>query len=203
MAKPEANDEIQNTDMSDSVRTIENPVTGERVTFTNRGEDTNGDRIELDIVAKPHAIGPPEHVHEHQKESFEILSGRVSGTLDGEPFSVESGESFVIPAGTPHRWWNAGDEELHARIVVEPAMEFGEFLETLYGLAADGKTNSKGVPNPLQMAVIADHYWETNHLASPPAPIQHLAFGLLAPLGRLLGYRAYYPEYSAQLSSGV
>lgn len=48
------------------------------------------------------------------------------------------------------------------------------------------------------MAVIADHYWETNHLVTPPAPIQKLVFGLLAPLGRLIGYRAFYLEYSTR-----
>jgi quercetin dioxygenase-like cupin family protein len=91
---------------------IENPVTGERVTFTKRSEDTGGERIEFEIVAEAHAIGPPEHIHEHPEESFAILYGRVGGTLDGDIFSVEAGESFVIAAGTPHRWWNEGEEEL-------------------------------------------------------------------------------------------
>ena len=176
--------------------TIENPITGERVTFLRRSEDTDGELVEFEVVAEPFATGPPEHVHERQEESFEILEGTVTGTLGGEPFTVSAGESFGIPAGTPHRWWNDGEEELRARVEVRPALEFSEFLETLYGLATDGKTNAKGIPNPLQMAVIADHYWETNHLAGPPVPVQRLAFGILAPLGRRLGYRAYYPEYS-------
>lgn len=177
---------------------IENPIAGERVTFLRRGEDTDGELVELELVADPFAAGPPEHVHENQDESFEILAGTVTGTLDGEPFTASAGESFVISAGTPHRWWNDGHEALRARVEVRPAMEIAEFLETVYGLAADGKTNAKGIPNPLQMAVIADHYWETNHLVSPPAPIQKLVFGLLAPIGRLIGYRASYPEYSSQ-----
>ncbi|WP_458209185.1 cupin domain-containing protein [Haladaptatus sp. NG-SE-30] len=175
---------------------IENPITGERVVFLRRGEETDGELVELEIVAEPFAAGPPEHVHERQRESFEVVAGSVTGTLDGEPFTVSAGESFVIPAGTPHRWWNDGDQELRARVEVRPALEFAEFLETVYGLAADGKTNAKGIPNPLQMAVIADHYWETNHLASPSALIQKPTFKLLAPFGRLLGYRPHYPEYS-------
>ena len=168
MDESRQNEETQINPGSNSAQMIENPVTGERVTFTKRSEDTNGERVEFEIVAEPHATGPPEQVHENQEEYFEILSGRVSGTLDGTPFSVEAGESFVITAGTPHRWWNEGNDEQHPRVVVEPALEFTESLETLYGLAADGKTNSKGIPNPLQKAVIAYHYWETNHLASPP-----------------------------------
>jgi mannose-6-phosphate isomerase-like protein (cupin superfamily) len=186
---------------NEAVSVIENPVTGERVTFLRRGEDTDGELVELEISAEPFAIGPPAHVHEHQVETFEILEGSVTGTLDEEPFTLSASESFVIPAGTPHRWWNDGEEELRARVEVRPALEFAEFLETVYGLAADGETNANGVPNPLQMAVIADHYWETNHLASPPAPIQKLAFHVLAPIGRLLGYRAYYAKYSPRTST--
>lgn len=179
----------------ESSQMIENPVAGERVTFLRRASDTDGELVELELVAEPLAVGPPEHVHEHQEESFEILAGSITGTLDGEPFTASTGESFVVPAGTPHRWWNDEEEQLRAHVEVRPALEIAEFLETVYGLTADGKTNAKGIPNPLQLAVIADHYWETNHLASPPAPVQKLVFGVLAPIGRLLGYRAYYHEY--------
>lgn len=182
----------------ESSQVIENPIAGERVTFLRRRDDTDGELVELELVAEPFAAGPPEHVHDHQEERFEILAGSVTGTLDGKPFTATAGDSLVVSAGTPHQWWNDGEEELRARVEVRPALEIAEFLETVYGLAADGKTNAKGIPNPLQMAVIADHYWETNHLVSPPAPIQKLVFSLLAPLGRLVGYRAFYPEYSSQ-----
>ncbi|MFC4436576.1 MULTISPECIES: cupin domain-containing protein [Natrialbaceae] len=188
----------ESTAESASSQVIENPIAGERVTFLRRGDDTDGELVELELVAEPFAAGPPEHVHDHQEEFFEILAGSVTGTLDGEPFTVSAGESFVVSAGTPHGWWNDRNEALRARVEVRPALEIAEFLETVYGLAADGKTNAKGIPNPLQMAVIADHYWETNDLVTPPDPIQKLVFGLLAPLGRLIGYRAFYPEYSTR-----
>lgn len=176
---------------------IENPVTGERVTFLQRGEDTDGDLLEFEVAAEPGAAGPPEHVHEQQEEFLEILSGTFTGVIDGEAVELTAGDTYTIPAGTPHRWWNAQDEELVARVEVRPALEMAEFLETLYGLAADGKVNDAGVPNPLQMAVVAQHYWDTNHLASPPTIVQKAAFAVLAPVGRLLGYSPYYPKYSS------
>ena len=67
------------------------------------------------------------------------------------------------------------------------------FLETIYGLAQDGKTDAKGMPNLLQLAVFASAYFDTNHLARPPLVVQRLLLGGLAVIGRLAGYRADYP----------
>ena len=35
-----------------------------------------------------------------------------------------------------------------------------------------------------------------NYLPSPPIALQKPLFALLAPVGKLMGYRASYPEYS-------
>jgi hypothetical protein len=59
----------------------------------------------------------------------------------------------------------------------------------------DGKLHEKGVPNLLQMAVIASERADEYRLVKPPWPVQQALFAVLAPAGRLLGYRARYPEY--------
>lgn len=184
------------TPSTDATDVIENPLMGERVTFLQRGEDTGGELLEIEVRAAPFASGPPAHVHEHQEEFLEILAGTFTALVDGEEVVLTAGDTYTIPAGTPHRWWNAHDEELVGRVEVRPALEMAAFLETVYGLARDGKLTSDGRGNPLQMAVVGQHYWDTNHLASPPAVVQKIAFAVLAPIGRRLGYRAYYPAYS-------
>src|SRR3712207_7154017 len=50
-------------------------------------------------------------------------------------------------------------------------------------LAADGKCNKKGLPNPLQLAVIGREFDKEGYLARPPLPIQRTLFGALAPIG--------------------
>ena len=72
------------------------------------------------------------------------------------------------------------------------------FFETFFGLAMDGKTNSKGLPNLLSMAVIMQEYAEEMRLARPPARVQRALFAPLAILGRRLGYRGWYPEYTSR-----
>ena len=86
----------------------------------------------------------------------------------------------------------AGDEEAHFVCEVRPALQFERLLETMFALAADGRTNRKGMPNPLQLAVIAQAHFDTVQLPFLPALLQRIALALGAPFGRLLGYSATY-----------
>lgn len=172
---------------------IENPIIGDRVVFRKTAAETNGELLELDIFARPGAPGPPEHIHPHQEERFTILAGTLVGRVAGRAVHAGPGEHFVVPPGTPHTWSNAGQTEFQVRVELRPAGRMDRFLETIYGLAKDGKTNAKGLPNPLQLAVFATAYFDANHLAKPPLIVQKVTLGFLAILGRLAGYRADYP----------
>jgi hypothetical protein len=83
------------------------------------------------------------------------------------------------------------------RCDVRPALQFEQLLETMFALAADGKTNKKGMPSPLRLAVIARAHFDVVRLPFPPAFVQRIGLALGAPLGRLFGYR---PTYDGALS---
>jgi hypothetical protein len=72
---------------------------------------------------------------------------------------------------------------------VRPALQFESLIETMFTLAAEGKTNRKGMPNPLRLAVIAKAHFDTVRLPFPPAVLQRAALALAAPIGKALGYR--------------
>jgi len=116
---------------------------------------------------------------------------------------ARAGDSVLVPAGTAHRFWNAGDERAHFVCEVRPALGFESLLETMFALAGDGKTNRKGMPNPLRLAVIAQAHFDTVRLPFPPAWMQRLGLALGAPLGRLLGYRSTYEGADAPAAFGV
>lgn len=177
--------------------TIENPVHGETVTFLKRARDTDGEFVRFEVRVEPGGSGPPEHVHENQEEYFQVLEGTLTGRVDGEPITLTAGDEYTIWPDTPHEWGNGSDdEELAVLAEVRPALQFEEMLETAYGLARDGVLDESGANDPLQMALFASEYWETNHLTSPPPLVQKAMAVVLAPVARLLGYQAYYPEYS-------
>jgi hypothetical protein len=96
----------------------------------------------------------------------------------------------VVEPGTPHRFWNAGDDDARFLCEVTPALDFESLIETMFTLAAEGKTNRKGMPNPLRLAVIARAHFDTVRLPFPPAWMQRAALAVGAAAGRAVGYRA-------------
>jgi Cupin domain len=131
-------------------------------------------------------------VHPSQDEQFEVLRGSVGFKIGGKKLVAGPGQRLRVPAGTPHKFWNAGDDEAHFVCEIRPALQFEQLIETMFSLAADGKTNRKGMPNPLRLAVIANKHFDTVRLPFPPAFVQRIGLAVGAPLGRLFGYGATY-----------
>jgi quercetin dioxygenase-like cupin family protein len=172
--------------------TIENPITGERIVFHKTSRDTNGEAVVVEVFVQPGGFVAATHVHPHQEERFQVLRGSVGYRLGRRRDVAGPGERFTVPRGTPHCFWNAGEEQAHFICEVRPALGFEQLLETMFALAADGKTNRKGMPSPLRLAVIARHHFDDVRLPFPPALVQRAGLALGAPLGRVLGYRPTY-----------
>ena len=95
-----------------------------------------------------------------------------------------------------HDWWNEGAVPAVVRVEVTPGERFAHLLETLFGLARGGYVNARGMPKPLQLALTATEFSDVVVLRKPPAVVQRVALGALAPIARRRGYRATYPSLS-------
>ena len=164
---------------------IKNPATGETVTFLV----TDAEKLELDMTAAKSSV--PNHVHPKLREHWDLREGTVRFRVGKDNRVLVAPASLDNPAGTPHRF--DSDGPIRTVVTYEPAGGFAEFLETIYALAAAGKTNKKGMPNILRSAVIARAHLDDYALPFPPLAVQRVLFALLAPLGRVLGYSARYP----------
>lgn len=184
-------------------QTIRNPATGERLTWSTVAADTDGRLVMGEMILPPGGSVAAEHVHPNQEERYEILAGELRVQVDGRERRAGPGDRVVVPVGRPHVWWNAGTEDARFRVEVTPALRFETFIETLFGLASDGRTDGKGIPDPLQLAVLMRAYREEIRLARPSPAIQTLLFGPLAMVGRWMGRRASYPRYSSGPLEGV
>ena len=181
---------------------IENPVTGERLVFRQTSAETGGEAVVIETYVQPGGFVAAAHVHPSQEERFEILRGSVGFKIGRKKLVAGPGQRIGIPAGTPHKFWNAGDEEAHFVCEVRPALQFEQLIETMFSLAADGKTNRKGMPNLLRLAVIANAHFDTVRLPFPPAFMQRVGLTLGAPIGRLVGYGAtYVPATETQVAT--
>ncbi|HYM57793.1 MAG TPA: cupin domain-containing protein [Solirubrobacteraceae bacterium] len=180
--------------MAHAGQSIANPVTGERVVFRSTAADSGGALLSMDYFAPAHHVIAPTHVHPRQEERSEVLAGRLHGHIGGDKRTVEVGEVAVVAPAVHHAWRSAGDGELHMLVDFRPALATETVLEVLWGLARAGRTNKRGMPSPLQMAVLMrDHLDET---CAPVIPMvaQRALVGGMAAIGRRRGYRSVYPE---------
>jgi mannose-6-phosphate isomerase-like protein (cupin superfamily) len=175
---------------------IEHPVTGERMTFLKTAE-----YVRIELAVRPHGFVSAPHIHPRQEESFEIHRGTFTFVLDGKERQVGPGDGATVPPGTPHAWWNPGDEPGLAIVEIRPALKAEEFFETMFGLAQDGKVSPKtGLPNLLWIAALTVKYHsDFAHVAKPPLLVQLALFTPLASVAKLLGYRLPRPYPYARL----
>lgn len=172
--------------------TIENPVTGERVTFLRTAGDTGGELVEIEVAIDPDGAVAAAHVHPYQSERFEVLEGTLEFRRGREKVVAGPGAVVTVPAGAVHSFRNAGETTARFRCEVRPALQFERFLQTMFGLAAAGRTNKKGMPSPLRLAVIANAHFDDVRLPYVPAPLQKAALVSGAAFGRLAGMRPTY-----------
>jgi quercetin dioxygenase-like cupin family protein len=170
-------------------QSITNPVTGETLVFRKTCAETNGAAVLVEVFVEPDGAVAAAHVHPAQEERFEVLAGELEFRLGKQTIVACPGDRVVVPAGTPHRFRNTGPDTAHFVCEITPALGFEQLIETMFSLAADGKVNRKGVPNPLRLAVIARHHFGDVRLPFPPAWLQRFGLALAAPLGRLCGFR--------------
>jgi mannose-6-phosphate isomerase-like protein (cupin superfamily) len=135
------------------------------------------------------------HRHPGVVERFRVLRGEVSFLIGGREVVLGPGGSAEVPAGVVHDWWQIGAEEAVVVGEIAPGTRFTEMVGTFYGLARDGKVDSKGIPHPLQLALSARDYSDTMVMEKPPPWVQRLAFGVLAPIAHARGLKPTYPEY--------
>jgi quercetin dioxygenase-like cupin family protein len=175
---------------------LENPVTRERATVIELPWSNPEGRAVGELTALPGARVVGEHLHPALHESFSVEQGELTVLRDGRRSILRAGERADVPPGVWHDWWNEGTGPAIVRVEVTPGERFVHMLETLFGLAREGHVNARGLPDPLQLALFATEFSDVFVLRKPPAAVQRVVFGALAPVARRRGYRATYPSLS-------
>jgi uncharacterized cupin superfamily protein len=184
----ETSQEREENEMINTGDRLENPVTGEVLIFHETAADTGGAYVRFETIVEPGGFVAAAHVHPAQTERFDVLEGLLEVRLGCDVVQARAGETVVVPPGTPHRFRNAGDVAVRFLGEIRPALSFESLIETMFTLAEEGKTNSRGLPGVVRLAVIADAHFDTVRLPFPPAPLQRAALAVGAPLGRAFGY---------------
>ncbi|MDQ4137801.1 MAG: cupin domain-containing protein [Actinomycetota bacterium] len=174
-------------------RTIENPISGERVTFLATADETRGEYTRVRTEISAGGRGTVLHYHLAYTEAFTVLEGTLNMCVGrGNKRVLGKGESAFVPLRTPHRFWNPSAELAVFEVEVRPSRDFEKALRAQCGLVADGRTNDKAVPrNLFELALIYE--LSESYIAGLPLFLQTRLFGALARIAR---WRGYDPEFS-------
>ncbi len=174
---------------------IINPINGDSYEFIETAKDTNGDRVTVKTVLKSKGEVVPKHFHVLQDETFEVISGKLTVLLEGKTQIISAGEKITLPKNIPHNHYNDEDSPVTYLHSVTPALDFEYLIENLVGLAADGKSKN-GKYGLVQELVTLKYLDSKSYLADIPVGLQKVLMNTIAPIARLLGYRAVYKKYS-------
>ncbi len=174
---------------------ITNPVNGNSFEYIQTAKDTNGKSVVMKAAIKGKGQKVPNHIHAIQDETFEVISGKLTVWTNGEMITLSARERITLPKNKPHNHYNNEDEAVTYIQTVAPALDSDYLVETLLGLAADGKSKN-GKYGLLQELVILKYLDSKTFLADIPIGVQKVLMNVLAPVGRLMGYRAIYKKYS-------
>ena len=178
-------------------QTLENPVSGEKITFIQTSADTDGELLEIQLELSPDGAVPGAHIHPEQEERFEVLEGTMQFRMGLKKIVAGPGDVVTVPAGKIHAFKNAGDVTAKVNVQVTPALDMEQLFETTVALAEDGRTTSKGMPKPLDLALFVRRFQREVKAPFPPAPIVR---AMLAPLAWMASRKGHGERYVPQLA---
>ncbi len=176
---------------------ISNPVTKEYGAMISL-KNENGISINKGLgIIPPDSIGPPKHIHPEYDEIFTVVEGTFLFTINNNTRIVSEGEKIIVARGTAHTFKPAENKICAFLLEANPPGKLNEVIRTIWGLAHDGKTNTRGQPREfLQGIAIGCELEHDTLFVSPPPFIQKTFFKLFRKLAFRKGFRGIYEKYS-------
>ncbi len=102
---------------------------GDIYRFLVTGEQTGGAFALAEARVLPGG-GPPPHLHRREDESFYIIEGEITFTVEGRRILAKEGSFIQAPRGVPHAFKNEGATAARMLIFVAPS-GFERFMAEL------------------------------------------------------------------------
>jgi mannose-6-phosphate isomerase-like protein (cupin superfamily) len=187
--------------MAQTGQTLENPASGERITFRRTAASTRGELLAVDLeLPAGRRVPGGLHIHPKQEERFEVVEGTMRFRLGRKRIVAGPGDVVVVPPGKEHDFANAGDDDALVRVEVRPALRMEQLFETAVGLAEEGRTMLGGIPRPLELALFTQEFEDEVQGAFPPRWLQRI---VLTPLGWLARRRGHLLPARRPLGAGA
>jgi quercetin dioxygenase-like cupin family protein/uncharacterized protein YndB with AHSA1/START domain len=157
---------------------------GLRVEVVRTGEETAGELFEMEVTGRPRGFLAQRHVHPHQLERLEVISGAMKVSMNGREHLLREGQSIDVPPGTPHTQVPVGEGPGRIRIQARPAGCSQAFLERVAQLCAEGQFTRSGFPRPVAGAQLVLDFGDAGHAAMPSLRIQRTLAGMVLAIAQ-------------------
>ena len=103
-------------------------IPGELMIWKATGATTEGALDCVEVQLEP-LVGPREHIHHQQDETFYVLEGDFRFKVGGKLVDTSTGGFVFVARGTPHCWKNIGVGIGRLLIIFTPGGMEGYFQE--------------------------------------------------------------------------
>jgi hypothetical protein len=164
---------------------------GEKIIFHAVQKEPDGDKVIVENFVTP-GHGPLMHTHFLQEEELTVVKGKIGYQILGQAEQyANEGETVLFQRGTPHRFWNAGQEILNCKGWIKPANTIVFFLSAIY--AAQNKSG-KAQPETFDSAYLLTRYAKEYDLPEIPKLVKKTVIPLTYLLGRILGKYKHFKD---------
>jgi len=120
---------------------------------------TDGKMTSHRSIFRPGKEGAPPHLHKEASEMFFVLGGSLRVLTGSDLITLEKGDFLLVPAGLPHAFEAAGNEDAEVLFILtqaKPRFDYYRLLEQVY----------RGETAPSALAATSDLY--DNHYVDSP-----------------------------------
>ncbi|TVR39202.1 MAG: cupin domain-containing protein [Cryomorphaceae bacterium] len=151
--------------------------------------DNKAPSVTFKSVWAPNTTGPGFHVHTKQQETFYVVSGTMVGRMKGhKDVILGPGESFVVPPGAVHTFYNASKvEPLETRITLEPALDFQRFITEMAMVTISKNGSQKDLSLLPELGYIMWKYRDEQRIGGMPLFVENMLLGTLVVIAKLTG----------------
>jgi quercetin dioxygenase-like cupin family protein len=110
---------------------IDDPLTGQHLTFTHTAGDTRDASLRAIVRLEPAGF-VPRHLHIRQDEQLEVLTGSIQLPTGGTARLLNAGDTATVPRRRVHRVANAGTTEASFVLEVDPARRIERTIRLMF-----------------------------------------------------------------------
>ena len=119
--------------MTQGDRTIDDPFTGQRLSFLEIANETDGRSLRAEVRLEPGGF-VPRHLHLRQDERIEIVAGSIRYRTRGVDRIMGPGDSAAVPRRRLHWVANAGSDEAIFVLDVRPARHIEQTMRSMFAI---------------------------------------------------------------------